>query len=256
MKTDIIFFSPTGTSASIAMSVADGLGYNREIHNLTLFDDNSEITVKDGIAVFVVPVYAGRVPAVCIDRMKKIKGDKSLAVIAVVYGNRDYEDALIELHDIVTAAGFKVTAAGAFIGEHSYSTDEKPVAKGRPDADDLAMANKFGADCRDKIDSGDVSLPFIKGNRPYKERPDKRNVTPLTDENLCVACGTCAYACPTEAITITDIASSDANKCIICCACIKKCHVSARYIADEGILMIRERLFNNFTARREPEIFI
>lgn len=62
----------------------------------------------------------------------------------MVYGNRDYEDALLELRDTVASLGFTPLSAGAFIGEHSYSTAEMPVAAGRPDATDLQTARTFG----------------------------------------------------------------------------------------------------------------
>ena len=39
------------------------------------------------------------------------------AVLVVVYGNRAYDDALLELSDIATGAGFVPLAAGAFVGE-------------------------------------------------------------------------------------------------------------------------------------------
>ena len=52
----------------------------------------------------------------------------------MTYGNRDYEDALVELYDLALSLGLTPFAAGAFIGEHSYSTPEMPVAEGRPDS--------------------------------------------------------------------------------------------------------------------------
>lgn len=58
----------------------------------------------------------------------------------VVYGNRDYEDALLELHDILSENGFVVVAAGAFVARHSIFPD---VAAGRPDRDDLDRMAEF-----------------------------------------------------------------------------------------------------------------
>lgn len=62
------------------------------------------------------------------------------AIIVVVYGNWDYVDALIELRDIAVKMGFKPIAAAAFIGEHSFSTEDSPIAYGRPDISDLNIA--------------------------------------------------------------------------------------------------------------------
>jgi hypothetical protein len=67
----------------------------------------------------VVPVYGGRVPEVALERLRALKGNGGPAIAVVVYGNRAYEDALLELHTELTANGYKVIAAAAFIAEHS-----------------------------------------------------------------------------------------------------------------------------------------
>ena len=69
-----------------------------------------------------------------VDAFEKIKGDKTPAVLVCVYGNRNYDDALLELKDISEANGFVPIAAGAFIARHSIFSD---VAVGRPDKEDL-----------------------------------------------------------------------------------------------------------------------
>ena len=89
------------------------------------------------------PVYSGRVPAVLIDCIDQFEGDGAKAVVVGVYGNRHYDDALLEAADLLGERGFKVIAAGAFIGEHSMAPR---VGAGRPDADDLAVAAQFGHD--------------------------------------------------------------------------------------------------------------
>ncbi|SHJ61949.1 hypothetical protein SAMN02745216_01985 [Desulfatibacillum alkenivorans DSM 16219] len=63
----------------------------------------------------------------------------------VTYGNREYQDALLELHDIAAEQGFIPVAGGAFVAEHSYSLPSRPIAHGRPDANDIAAAKDFGA---------------------------------------------------------------------------------------------------------------
>lgn len=82
---------------------------------------------------------------------------------------RDYEDALVELRDETTRLGFTPLAAGAFIGEHSYSRPGMPVAEGRPDANDLQIAEQFGKDCLKKLKNSEAPADFfIKGNVPYR----------------------------------------------------------------------------------------
>lgn len=49
-----------------------------------------------------MPVYAGRVPALAVERLKGIKTSGVKCVIIAVYGNRAYEDALVEMQDVAT----------------------------------------------------------------------------------------------------------------------------------------------------------
>lgn len=56
----------------------------------------------------------------------------------------------MELDAFASDRGFKVIAGATFVGEHSYSTQQNPIAAGRPDADDLQFAETFGAKIRTK----------------------------------------------------------------------------------------------------------
>ncbi|NIT57570.1 MAG: ferredoxin, partial [Aliifodinibius sp.] len=69
-----------------------------------------------------------------------IKADKTPVVCVVVYGNRGYEDALLELKNTMTKSGGIPVACAAYIGEHSYSSSETPIARARPDTKDLDHA--------------------------------------------------------------------------------------------------------------------
>ena len=68
------------------------------------------------LCVIAVPVYGGRVAATALQRLQRLKGNGSSAILVVVYGNRDYEDALLELRDTTVQLGFVPLTAGAFIG--------------------------------------------------------------------------------------------------------------------------------------------
>ena len=78
------------------------------------------------MTILSAPVYAGRLPIEAVRRLRRIKAGEAPAVVVVVYGNRAYEDALLELQDLAGEQGFRPIAAGAFIGEHSYSTTGSP----------------------------------------------------------------------------------------------------------------------------------
>lgn len=86
-----------------------------------------------------------------LERLREIRGEGTPAIVLAVYGNRSFGTAVAELASFVAGRGFVPVAAGAFVGEHSYSTPETPIAQGRPDARDLAAATAFGAQVREKI---------------------------------------------------------------------------------------------------------
>ena len=78
-----------------------------------------------------MPVYGGKVAPLAMERLQGIRASGSPVVLVVVYGNRAYEKALIELDAFASAQGFKVIAGATFVGEHSYSTEQNPIAPGR-----------------------------------------------------------------------------------------------------------------------------
>lgn len=170
--------------------------------------------------------------------------------------NRDYEDALIELYDLAVSLGLSPFAAGAFIGEHSYSTPEMPVAEGRPDTLDLADARIFGGECARKLDSSGAFAPFhIKGNRPYKEVKHSGNQTVPETADGCPLCGECARVCPTGAVSIDLNARkvlTDPALCIRCCACVRACPAGLRTYTTPFTAFLHEHC----SARRDPETFL
>ncbi len=256
----LICFSPTGTTRKVLDGIAAGLGAGEvQCLDLTLPETQKQkvVDLNGELALIGSPVYAGRLPAEMIFRMETIRGNGAPAVIVVVYGNRAYEDALIELRNIAVEAGFRPVAAAAFVGEHSYSTDAAPIAAGRPDADDLGKASAFGRVVREKLNAlrspDEIGMLKVPGNFPYKKRSLLSNIAPVTFEETCVKCGECATACPTAAITVGESITTDASACIRCCACVRSCANGARVMADQRIRQAAERLSAAFHERKEPE---
>ena len=59
-----------------------------------------------------------------VGRLREIRGEGTPAIVLAVYGNRSFGTAVAELASFVAERGFVPVAAGAFVGEHSYSTPE------------------------------------------------------------------------------------------------------------------------------------
>ena len=87
-STQPIYFSPTHTSAKIVSAIAGSIGIpvNNEI-DLTYPHTDSKIISPNTLALIGVPTYAGRVAPTALERLQKIKGDNTPAVIVVLYGN-------------------------------------------------------------------------------------------------------------------------------------------------------------------------
>lgn len=72
---------------------------------------------EDELVICGTPVYAAECQNLFLPYLKeKIKGGGALAVPIVLFGNRNFDDALAELRDILAGDGFYPLAAGGFCG--------------------------------------------------------------------------------------------------------------------------------------------
>lgn len=146
----IVYFSPTGGTRKAAYIIGkeiDPQATEIDITDHTRQQNSYELNGEDTLLV-AVPVYGGRVPSVAIDRLKRITGHNTPAILVVVYGNRDYDDALLELKTTMESNGFQTVACIACIAEHSIM---RVYAKGRPDSDDETILKNFSEQIKTKL---------------------------------------------------------------------------------------------------------
>lgn len=253
----ILYFSPTVTTKKTVVAIARGISESgaTEIYDMTLPEsrDANLSYGSDDILLVGVPVYGGRVPELLLPFLGKIKGDNTLAIFVAVYGNRDYDDALLELKNVFEENGFIGIAAGAFIGEHSFTNK---LGGGRPDTADLTGAEKFGNDIAEKIKTHRLGAIGVKGSFPYKERMTLPPMSPDTNDT-CTQCGLCAKSCPMGAIDLRDSTVIDSSRCIRCNRCVEHCPVDAKSFNHEVFKQIEKMLIENYSLKRcEPELFI
>ena len=222
-----LIFSPAGSTKKVAHAIASVLGGIHRPHRVDLSDaelNPKSVHIKEhDVCVIAVPSFAGRVPAVAAERLSHVEGNGAEAVLVVTYGNRAFEDTLVELADLAVAAGFKPVAGIAAACEHSIV---KAVAAGRPTAEDLAELEGFAKEIAAALQNG-AATPSLPGNRPYKEAGGLP-LHPVTTEN-CRHCGFCHMKCPVQAIP-KDVMQPSSEKCISCMRCVSICPVDARVV--------------------------
>ena len=244
----IAHFSPTGGTRKVADAIAAGFDIPVVEMDLTKADSAVTLGEKDALMV-VLPVYAGRVPQISLERLSALKGNGQKAVAVVVYGNREFDDALLETKGALEAGGFRVVAAAAFIAEHSIV---RSIAAGRPDAEDEALCRQFASDVMAKPD--DATPVQVPGNNPYKKlKPSTFH--PAANEN-CVKCGACACQCPVGAIPLDNPGETLGDVCINCMRCVQVCPVHSRALPDAFLSMITQMLNQNAAGYKKPAIFL
>ncbi|MCI8342168.1 MAG: 4Fe-4S binding protein [Firmicutes bacterium] len=267
MKIYAMYFSATKTTEKTVLSIASGISKffktDYETINFTLppAREKKYSFQKEDIVIFGTPVYAGRVPNVLLKFINSIEGNNAFAVLVVSYGNRNYDDALTELKNLLLETNFIPVSAAAFIGEHSFSHE---LAKGRPDECDIKKAFDFGKISAEKIKNGITHPLFVKGENPPRPHyvPKDRNGNPVDIRKVtskvnekCTNCGICAKVCPMGSINPLNV-KEYTGICIKCGACTKKCPENARYYDDEKYLYHKRELELGFSKRREVEIFV
>jgi flavodoxin/NAD-dependent dihydropyrimidine dehydrogenase PreA subunit len=259
----LVYFSPTGTTKAVVQGISRGINQRSvEIIDITKPDARKKSlqTSENELLLIAVPVYMGRVPALLMEWLQAIKSQKTPVVCVVVYGNRVYNDALLELKNIMTNCGCKQIACAAYIGEHSYSSSKTPIAVARPDVGDLNHAELFGRKINEKllsISSVDcISNINVPGNFPYGGITKLWSMDFIAISSECKQCEICAELCPVGAIDSKYSNLIDKEKCITCCACIKNCPQNARSIKIGPAKDAAKRLSKLYSERKEPVFFI
>lgn len=259
----LVYFSPTGTTKAVLQSIADGMASDSVEHIDITKPETRERPLQlsgDDTLIIGAPVYMGRIPALLQEWLNALQAGDTPVVCVVVYGNREYEDALLELKNTVTSSGCIPIACAAYIGEHSFSTPEAPTAQGRPDKSDLEHAQDFGRKIRKKLESAPTiaQLPevAVPGQYPYGGMTKLWDVDFISVDERCVQCGICAKVCPVGAVDARDSAQIDIEKCITCCACLKQCPQQARSMKPGPVKEAQKRLNSLFNEPKQPECFL
>jgi len=260
-----VYFSATNNTKDVVHRITKNISTKLKIETVNFYDftlpSDRKRTLefdKNDVVVIGVPVYAGRVPNLLLNYLKSIRALGALCIPVVTFGNRDFDDALIELATIMENDGFRVISAGAFVYPHSFSNI---LASDRPDERDMmtisdfsdqssvnitkiSQAKLYNPDMKYESSGKTFSISSIKGEVPYRDyfKPvDKigdmfefRKIKPYTS-NECTKCDICVDLCPMGTIEKSNPRVVN-GKCIKCCACIKSCPIKVKSFTDENYI--------------------
>ena len=249
-----IYFSPSGTTKVVMERIAAKMDGEKHTWDLLREPDVTPKTLQpEDVLLVGVPVFSGRIPTPCIPMLQSLNGAQTPAIAVAVYGNRDYDDALLELKNMLEEQAFLVIGAAAVVAQHSIFTK---VAAGRPDAEDLEKLDLFSAECIERLQSGRMNWKElqVKGNKPYREISNVP-MKPSAD-TTCTSCGLCARLCPVHAIDPANPRKTDQTRCISCTACIAACPQGARHFPKLMFVPASVAFEKKCAIRREPEWFL
>lgn len=244
-KVTLVYFSPTGNTEKSLKAMARGLRAEADVVDVTTDASTDIVRFRENDRViFGAPVYVGRIPTVARERLARFRGVQTPCLVTVTYGNRHYDDALLELADMAREQGFVVVGAAALVGRHTFGE----IQVDRPDGDDLAADGEFAA----RAFSLAREVKDIPGNRPYREGGGGGKFRPLTSEE-CVHCGLCVKLCPVHAIA--DDCETVADTCLSCFRCIRRCPKGAKNMDTEAYRGFASAFSEKLKARRENEYY-
>lgn len=263
-----VYWSATGNSRTVAEAIAGTLAEKLNcllrVRDITRPENRAEsLNFAPGdLAVIALPTYAGKLPNKMLPYLKEqLAGNGALAVPVVTFGNRSYDNALAELAAVLEQNGFRTVAGAAFVCRHAFSD---ALAPGRPNEEDLRQARDFAAQAAERVAAlpsppkpvavpGDAAAPYYvpKGTDGLPARFLKAK--PKTAAELCVHCGRCVRLCPMGAIEKDGLCVS--GTCIKCQACVRACRAHAKFFDDAAFLSHVAMLEQNFTRRKENELF-
>lgn len=266
-----VYFSATGTTEKVvqtmAAAAAEELGAAQESVNFTPSSARAQQYRfdREDLVFFGTPVYAGRVPNKLLPFVQSgFAGGDALAVPVSMFGNRSFDNGLIELRNELENNGFHTVAGAAFVGQHAFSDI---MAKGRPNAEDLAQARDFARQVAQKVRSlSEYPAPIaVKGEDPVGPYYTPKGLDgkpavflkakPKTDPERCIHCGLCAAVCPLDSIDPEDV-SQVPGVCIKCHACIRRCPTGAKYLDDPAFLSHKAALERDFLRPADNACFL
>ena len=251
IKLATVYFSPTGTTKKVIDYIAKGISgeiiCSADLTKQDNRDNQTDLVFTDAdLIILGAPTYGGFLYKEFRNCIKRLDFHGKCVIAVILYGNASTIFATREMISVIKKGNGNLLGYGEFVGEHSYSHKEIPVAKGRPNADDLRTAVIFGKAVRNRLLNIEASysdhrlsvfdniISFIAESKPV--HTGKRIFTiPQTDKEKCINCSKCVKTCPKSCIN-TDMTTVK-DECIVCMACVKICPTGARTAYPKNIII-------------------
>ncbi|MCG8633996.1 MAG: 4Fe-4S binding protein [Desulfobacterales bacterium] len=276
-QVSLVYFSPGGTTRKTVRTIAEGMEDAsvtsvREYDMLNPANRRTLLHFTGDDLVILGMMTATKLFGLPDEIMACLRGDNTPLAGVVLFGNGYYGPSLKLMKQSCEASGFKMVAAGAFIGQHTYDND---IGRGRPDEKDRIIQRDFGRQIHEKV-YGAKDLSF--GHKLKTDWPEEGlfstlkcgiiSALPGMSVRLpaswsrkritgdCIECLACEKRCPVDAIDI-EIRSFDYKKCIGCFACGNHCPKNA-IVTDNKKLTKSVANVKKYRMkkRREPELFV
>ncbi|NBK21036.1 MAG: hypothetical protein EOM68_03310 [Spirochaetia bacterium] len=233
MNYTLLVFSPTGHSKACALAVAKATKQAFVELDVTHFTQRLKpLAFSDTTLIVAYPVYGGRVPVLFAEYLRgQVSCTNCKALAIATFGNRAFEDALVEMEDLLLEKGVSLIGAASIVCEHSYT--DKVGAK-RPDFEDFQVLDRLAVYL-----NGETKTVHPPGNRPYKRAMPVADppYMPQPKDKAHPISSQCYAVCPTSCL-----AKGDADLCIHCCACIQ---------VSNNTLVMENPWFGEFTKHLE-----
>ena len=252
MKIYALYFSPTGGTKRVLDILISAWDCEKEYIDLS-DRNNTSINISfisDDICVVAVPTFSGRVPQFIIPKLHKIQGNGIKAILVTAYGNRAFDDTLLELKDTMEGCGFICSCAIAAVTRHSVLPR---YGEGRPDSADIEELKQFSKKCKEIMDKACLTV-IVHGNKPYRKYLSIP-IKPKANKQ-CIKCGLCYQKCPVHAISNKNYKICDTKKCISCLQCVSICPKKARQVNSIILKLAELKMRKLCSGRKSNQLYI
>ena len=258
----VVTFSPGGGClelAEVSTVILSRAGYEVECLDITYASEREAacgLEIHVDLMLMIAPVYPHRLPPPVEVFIERSQLFVEKAALILGYGSCGVGCAPEEARKLFDDAEVPLCRIMTCPLPHTFADcveekQELPESLGEVGKFILSVA----AD-DDREESPIIPRGFdIIGRLPYNLTKRIAFSFPKTVSADCTFCGTCATACPTEAIGDTPD-KIDPERCIKCMRCAAVCPTGARKLDEKVHAALRERLAVVCGTRKENELFL